>query len=62
MQNVQFFLELYLDLYVFNKKNSDDSFAIKYQFYKISKKPQIDVVIKSSGNRYYSNLNCRKRS
>ena len=57
-----FFLELYLDLYVFNKKNSDDSFAIKYQFYKISKKLQIDVVIKSSGNSYYSNLNCRKRS
>ena len=38
MQNVLFFLELYLDLYVFDKKNSDDSFAIKYQFYKISEK------------------------
>ncbi len=61
MQNVQFFLELYLDLYVFNKKNSDDSFAIKYQFCKISEKLKIEVVIKSSGNRYYSNFNCRKR-
>jgi|APGre2960657505_1045072.scaffolds.fasta_scaffold67614_1 hypothetical protein len=61
MQNVQFFLELYLDLYVFNKKNSDDSFAIKYRFCKISEKLKIEVVIKSSGNRYYSNFNCRKR-
>ena len=56
-----FFLELYLDLYVFNKKNSDDSFAIKYRFCKISEKLKIEVVIKSSGNRYYSNFNCRKR-
>ena len=62
MQNVPFFLEIYQDLYVFNKKDGDDSIAIKYQFYKISEKLQIDVVIKSSGNRYCSNPNCLKRS
>ena len=61
MQNVQFFLELYLDLYVFNKKSGDGSISIKYQFYKISEKLQMEGVIKSSGNRYYSNFNCRKR-
>ena len=61
MQNVPFFLEIYLDLYVFNKTDGDDSITIKYQFYKISEKLQMDCAIKSSGNRYYSNLNCRKR-
>lgn len=62
LEHVPYFLEIYPDLYVFNKKSGDGSISIKYQFYKISEKLQMEGVIKSSGNRYYSNLNCRKRS
>lgn len=62
MQNVPYFLEIYPDLYVFNKNDGDGSMTVKYQFYKISEKLQIEGAIKSSGNKYYSKLNCRKRS
>ena len=56
------FLEIYPDMYVFNKIKDDGSINLEFRFFKLSETLHIEASFNRSNNKYYAKLNCRKRS
>jgi hypothetical protein len=62
MTAIPLFLEIYPDMYVFNKTKSDGSINIKFRFFKLSETLHMEGTAKSTSTTFIAKLNCRKRS